>query len=87
MRNTTTDGLTLQQAARFFSAPEDPQQRQYEALRAYFVEGLEPSTKTEPVLSVKAEPLSRSRVALIARRAPLAQLTRSSKREVSADQV
>jgi hypothetical protein len=40
MRNTTTDGLTLQQAARFFSTPENPQQRQYEALRAYFVEGL-----------------------------------------------
>jgi hypothetical protein len=40
MRNTTRDGLTPQQAARFFSAPEKPQQRQYEALRAYFLEGL-----------------------------------------------
>jgi hypothetical protein len=40
MRNTTTDGLTLQQAAHFFSTPENPQQRQYEALRAYFVDGL-----------------------------------------------
>ena len=39
MRNTTRDGLTLQQAAHFFSTPETPQQRQYEALRAYFVEG------------------------------------------------
>jgi hypothetical protein len=40
MRNTTRDGLTLQQAAQFFLAPATPQQRQYEALRAYFVEGL-----------------------------------------------
>src|SRR5712692_6284634 len=44
MRNTTRDGLTLQQAAQCFLAPETPQQRQYEALRAYFVEGL-PSTE------------------------------------------
>ena len=46
-----------------------------------------PSTKTEPVLSVKAEPLGRSRVALIAQRAPLARLARASKRGVSAGQV
>ena len=44
MKNTTRDGLTLQQAAQFFLAPQTPQQRQYEALRAYFVEGL-PSTE------------------------------------------
>jgi hypothetical protein len=40
MKTTTRDGLTLQQAAHFFSAVETPQQRQYESLRAYFVEGL-----------------------------------------------
>jgi hypothetical protein len=40
MKTTTRDGLTLQQAAHFFSAAEAPQQRQYESLRAYFVEGL-----------------------------------------------
>jgi hypothetical protein len=40
MRNTTRDGLTIQQATRFFLAPQTPQQRQYEALRAYFVDGL-----------------------------------------------
>jgi hypothetical protein len=40
MRTTTRDGLTPQQATHFFAAPELPQQRQYEALRAYFVEGL-----------------------------------------------
>jgi hypothetical protein len=40
MRNTTRDGLTPQQATRFFSAPDTPRQRQDEALRAYFVDGL-----------------------------------------------
>src|SRR5450631_1833594 len=40
MRNTIRDGLTLQQASQFFLAPGTPQQRQYEALRAYFVDGL-----------------------------------------------
>jgi hypothetical protein len=40
MRNTTRDGLTPQQAAHFFCAPEKPSQRQYEALRAYFLEGI-----------------------------------------------
>jgi hypothetical protein len=40
MNHTTRDGLTSQQAAQFFSAPEKPQHRQYEALRAYFVDGL-----------------------------------------------
>ncbi len=40
MINTTRDGLTLQQAAQFFATPDKPQQRQYEALRAYFLEGL-----------------------------------------------
>jgi hypothetical protein len=44
MKTTTRDGLTLQQAAHFFLAAETPQQRQYEAIRAYFVEGL-PSTE------------------------------------------
>src|SRR4051795_3204817 len=32
------DALTNDPQARFFLAPETPQQRQYEALRAYFVE-------------------------------------------------
>src|SRR5436190_14244683 len=40
MNNTTRDGLTNRQAAHFFSAPDTPRQRQYEALRAYFVDGL-----------------------------------------------
>lgn len=34
----TKDGLTDLQAAQFFAAPETAPQRQYEALRAYFVE-------------------------------------------------
>src|SRR5262249_34139338 len=33
-------GLTGDPQARFFLAPESPLQRQYEALRAYYVEGL-----------------------------------------------
>jgi hypothetical protein len=36
----TKDGLTDLQAAQFFAAPESTPQRQYEALRAYFVERL-----------------------------------------------
>lgn len=38
MDTTTRNGLTAE--ARFFLAPEGPLQRQYEAFRAYFVEGL-----------------------------------------------
>jgi hypothetical protein len=40
MRTTTSKTLTDSQAARFFVAPDTPIQRQYEALRAYFVEQL-----------------------------------------------
>jgi hypothetical protein len=40
----TRKSLTERQATRFFLGPETPAQRQYEALRAYFVEGL-PSTQ------------------------------------------
>src|SRR5947207_15402566 len=36
----TRKSLTERQAARFFLGPETPAQRQYEALRAYFVEEL-----------------------------------------------
>jgi len=36
----TRKSLTERQATRFFLGPETPAQRQYEALRAYFVEGL-----------------------------------------------
>jgi hypothetical protein len=38
MDTTTRNGLTTE--ARFFLEPEGPRQRQYEALRAYFVDGL-----------------------------------------------
>jgi hypothetical protein len=38
MTTSTNNGLTERQASQFFAAPETPQQRQYEALRAYFVE-------------------------------------------------
>jgi hypothetical protein len=38
MRNTTRDGLTDQQATQFFLGPQTARQRQYEALRAYFVD-------------------------------------------------
>lgn len=41
---STRKSLTERQATRFFLGPETPSQRQYEALRAYFVEGL-PSTQ------------------------------------------
>ena len=36
----TRKSITERQATRFFLGPETPAQRQYEALRAYFVEGL-----------------------------------------------
>src|SRR5947209_13569537 len=38
MTISTKDGLTDLQAAQFFAAPESPAQRQYEALRAYFID-------------------------------------------------
>jgi hypothetical protein len=38
MTTSTTNNLTERQASQFFAAPETPQQRQYEALRTYFVE-------------------------------------------------
>jgi len=38
MTITTNDSLSDSQAVQFFSAPETPRQRQYEALRAYFLE-------------------------------------------------
>ena len=44
MAISTNNGLTHRQAAQFFAAPESPLLRQYEALRAYFVEQL-PSTE------------------------------------------
>lgn len=40
MNTRTKDGLTDLQAANFFAAPSLPLQRQYEALRAYFVDEL-----------------------------------------------
>jgi hypothetical protein len=40
MSSSTKDGLTEKQAARFFSAPESVLHRQYEALRAFFVDRL-----------------------------------------------
>jgi hypothetical protein len=40
MAISTKDGLTDRQAAQFFAAPEAPLLRQYEALRAYFVDQL-----------------------------------------------
>ena len=40
MTISTKDGLTDRQATHFFAAPESPLQRQYEALRAYFIEQL-----------------------------------------------
>jgi hypothetical protein len=38
MTITTNDRLSDTQASQFFAAPETPRQRQYEALRAYFLE-------------------------------------------------
>lgn len=40
MNISTKDGLTDRQAAQFFAAPESVAQRQYEALRAFFVDQL-----------------------------------------------
>ena len=40
MSISTRDGLTDRQAADFFAAPDSAAQRQYEALRAYFVDKL-----------------------------------------------
>ena len=40
MSISTKDGLTAAQAAQFFAAPEVVLQRQYEALRAYFIDKL-----------------------------------------------
>jgi hypothetical protein len=40
MSTTTAKTLTDKQASRFFLAPDTPSQRQYEALRTYFVEQL-----------------------------------------------
>jgi hypothetical protein len=39
MKINTRNGLTELQASQFFAAPEATQQRQYEALRTYFVDG------------------------------------------------
>jgi hypothetical protein len=39
MTTSTKNDLTERQASQFFAAPETSQQRQYEALRTYFVEG------------------------------------------------
>src|ERR1700722_20399985 len=39
MNASTKNDLTERQASQFFAAPEPSQQRQYEALRTYFVEG------------------------------------------------
>src|SRR5882672_9994187 len=40
MNIRTRDGLTERRAAQFFAAPESAPQRQYEALRAFFLDGL-----------------------------------------------
>jgi transposase-like protein len=40
MATSTSNPITAVQAAQFFLGPETPLQRQYEALRAYFVEGV-----------------------------------------------
>jgi hypothetical protein len=40
MSTRTKDDLTDIQAARFFAAPDSATQRQYEALRAYYLERL-----------------------------------------------
>jgi hypothetical protein len=45
MADSSKNGLTESQAAAFFLSPEEPLHRQYEALRAYFVEQL-PSVET-----------------------------------------
>ena len=40
MTTTTKNPLSHAQATQFFQAPEAIRQRQYEALRAYFLDGL-----------------------------------------------
>jgi len=45
MASSSRSGITESQAAAFFLSPEEPLHRQYEALRAYFVEQL-PSAET-----------------------------------------
>jgi hypothetical protein len=45
MASSSESGITESQAAAFFLSPEEPLHRQYEALRAYFVEQL-PSAET-----------------------------------------
>jgi hypothetical protein len=45
MASSSEPGLTESQVAAFFLSPEQPLHRQYEALRAYFVEQL-PSAET-----------------------------------------
>jgi hypothetical protein len=40
MTTSTNNSLTDSQAAQFFAAPESPRHRQYEALRAYFLDQL-----------------------------------------------
>jgi len=47
MTTTTNDTLSDTQASQFFLAPEVPRQRQYEALRAYFLDQL-PATEVAP---------------------------------------
>ena len=38
MDSSTGDGITQAEAAAFFLSPQQPRQRQYEALRAFFVD-------------------------------------------------
>src|SRR5260370_30323183 len=40
MDTSTNNSLTDKQAAQFFAAPASPRHRQYEALRAYFIDQL-----------------------------------------------
>src|SRR5277367_5691267 len=47
MNTSSGNPLTTAPEARFFLAPEEPRQRQYEALRAYFIERL-PSAEVAP---------------------------------------
>ena len=75
METTTRNDLT--DRARFFLAPDSPLHRQYEALRAYFVERLPsliPSDNPEPFSSGKTEPLGPVGVAHMAPRARVAPL-------------
>ena len=54
-----TPRIDLTPEARFFLAPDHPLQRQYEALRAYFVEGLPPS-KSPDALAMPPAPSASS---------------------------